>query len=95
MGIGTVINDSNTGLSVVDYKSYTKMKNTSGASVAIGDIVAFKAVAAGDEVTTTTTQGDDLVHGMAIETITDTRRKKRRNTICVCYNRKYWLYANH
>ena len=48
------------------------MKNTSGGALAVGDLVTFKAVAAGDEVTTTTTQGNDLVFGMAEETIADT-----------------------
>lgn len=45
------------------------MKNTSGGSLAAGDVVTWKAVAAGNEVTTTTTGGDDLVFGMAVETI--------------------------
>ncbi|MBK9272866.1 MAG: right-handed parallel beta-helix repeat-containing protein [Saprospiraceae bacterium] len=42
-------------------------KNTSGGALAVGDVVTLKAVAAGNEVTTTTAQGDDLVFGMATE----------------------------
>jgi hypothetical protein len=45
------------------------MKNTSGGALAAGDLVTFKAVAAGDEFTTTTTQGDDLVIGVVAESI--------------------------
>src|SRR3990167_9094210 len=51
------------------------MKNTSGAQVVAGDILILKAVAAGDEVTTTTIAGDNgLLRGggfMALETIAD------------------------
>jgi len=47
------------------------MKNTSGGSLAEGDVVTLKAAAGGNEVTTTTSQGDDLVFGMAMETITN------------------------
>lgn len=50
-------------------KDFRRMKNTSGGALATGDLVILKAVAAGDEVTTTTTQGDDKVCGMAVETI--------------------------
>jgi len=49
------------------------MKNTSGGGLREGDVVAFKAVASGEEVTTTTTQGDDLIFGMSIATIADDR----------------------
>ena len=47
------------------------MKNTSGGQLVQGDLITFKAVAAGDEFTTTTTQGDDLVFGMVDATIAD------------------------
>lgn len=40
------------------------MKNTSGGALARGDVVILKAVASGDEVTTTTTTGDTKVFGM-------------------------------
>jgi hypothetical protein len=39
--------------------------------LAAGDVVVLKAVAAGDEVTTTTTAGDPMVFGVATETIAD------------------------
>lgn len=63
---------NNTGASPVNVKDIVYMKNTSGASVAAGDVVVIKAVAAGNEFTTTTTQGDDKVFGMATATIADT-----------------------
>jgi hypothetical protein len=47
------------------------MKNTSGGSLAAGDTVVLKAVASGDEITTTTTGGDTKVFGMVDETISD------------------------
>lgn len=43
----------------------TRMKNTSGSTINVGDVVIIKAVAAGDEVTHTTTAGSDFVFGMA------------------------------
>ncbi len=46
-----------------------RMKNTSGGSLVAGDTVVLKAVAAGNEVTTTVNQGDDLVFGMLEEGI--------------------------
>ena len=45
-----------------------RMLNASGGARTIGDVVILKAVADGDEVTTTTTQGDDKVFGMVTET---------------------------
>ena len=50
-------------------KDHIYMKNTSGGSLAAGDVAILKSVAAGDEVTTTTTAGDDKVVGMAVEAI--------------------------
>lgn len=47
------------------------LKNTSGSTLSAGHIVVLKSVAAGNEVTTTTTQGDDKVYGMAVESITN------------------------
>lgn len=46
-----------------------RMKNTSGGTINAGEVVTFKAVAGGDEVTTTINQGDDLVFGMALISI--------------------------
>jgi hypothetical protein len=40
------------------------MKNTSGGSLVEGEVVVLKAVSSGEEITTTTVHGDDLVFGM-------------------------------
>ena len=48
-------------------RTHQRMKNTSGGSLVAGDVVVWKAVANGDEVTTTTTAGDDQVFGMMAE----------------------------
>jgi len=63
----------NTGVKVnaLLESDFRQMKNTSGGSLAAGDLVVWKAVAAGNEVTTTTTLGDDKVYGMAVATITN------------------------
>lgn len=68
--VTTIIKDC-TGVSAVQEKKVIRMKNTSGGSLAAGDLVTLKAVAAGDEVTTTTSQGDDLVFGMATAAISN------------------------
>lgn len=47
------------------------MKNTSGDNLVVGDVVVLKAVAAGNEVTTTVTEGDQMVFGMLAENIND------------------------
>lgn len=43
---------------------YFSMKNTSGAVMRLGNVVILKSVATGDEVTTTSTNGDKKVFGM-------------------------------
>ena len=53
-------------------KRILRMKNTSGATIAAGDVVTFKAAANGDEITTTTTGGDDFVFGMSMQSILNT-----------------------
>jgi hypothetical protein len=63
---------SNGGVATKFEKRFLLMKNTSGGSLAAGDVVIFKAVAAGDEVTTTVTGGDNKVYGMAAEAISST-----------------------
>ena len=63
---------NNMGVSVLNEKRFVRMKNTSGATLSAGHLVTFKAVAAGDEVTTTTSAGDQAVFGVADESITDT-----------------------
>ncbi|MCH7536147.1 MAG: right-handed parallel beta-helix repeat-containing protein [Bacteroidetes bacterium] len=45
-----------------------RMLNSSGGELVLGDVVTFNAAADGDEITTTTTQGDDLVFGMILAT---------------------------
>lgn len=60
---------ANRGTSALEKTEVVRMKNTSGGELVSGDMVILKAVAAGDEVTTTTAQGNDLVFGMVIETI--------------------------
>lgn len=60
---------NNQGVPVTSEKKFLDMKNTSGAGVVDGDVVTQKAVAAGNEFDTTVNQGDDLVLGMANETI--------------------------
>lgn len=54
---------------ITDVKDYVRVKNTSGGALAAGDVVILKSVAAGNEITTTTTQGDDKVFGMVAEAI--------------------------
>lgn len=53
------------------HRKVWRMFNTSGGALAAGDVVVWKAAADGDEVTTTTTQGDDYVFGMAMEAISN------------------------
>lgn len=70
-GVGTdAVN--NMGVSTLFERRHMRMKNTSGAALAAGDVVTYKAVAAGDEVTTTTTAGDTRVYGMAVAAISST-----------------------
>lgn len=65
----TVMNNS--GADVTQNKLILKMKNTSGGDLAAGDVVVLKAVAAGNEVTTTTTASDNQVFGMATTAISN------------------------
>ena len=67
-GAATVIGP-NVGVPTILRKDYVYMKNTSGGTINAGDIVTFKAVAAGNEVTTTTTASDNLVFGVAAASI--------------------------
>lgn len=62
----------NEGVDILNTKKYILMKNTSGATIAAGNIVTYKAVAAGNEVTTTTTASDNQVFGMAVASIGST-----------------------
>lgn len=67
---GTATTIMNNGLSGVLFdKRFHYMRNTSGATINAGNIVTFKAVTTGDEVTTTVTASDPLVYGMAAANI--------------------------
>jgi len=61
--------EGNNGTEITDNKIYQLMKNTSGGALVAGDVVILKAVAAGNEITATTTQGDDMVFGIVAEAI--------------------------
>lgn len=68
-GTGTVTSNNtwNAGPLVNETKQFSYMKNTSGGALVAGNLVVWKAVAAGNEVTTTTTAGDDKVFGVMID----------------------------
>lgn len=66
-GVATTIENQFTDVN--QEKRYRYLKNTSGGAVAVGDLLVYKSVAAGDEVTTTTTGGDSKVIGMAAEAV--------------------------
>lgn len=57
------------GGSTMEHRQKRKMKNTSGAGLRSGNVVILKSVAAGDEITTTTTNGSNKVFGVVHETI--------------------------
>lgn len=59
----------NAGVPATSEKKFEEMKNTSGGALGDGDVVVLKAVAAGNEFTTTVNQGDDLVFGVVNEAI--------------------------
>lgn len=59
--------EGNRGTDANNEKVFKRMKNTSGGTLAVGDVVVFKSVAAGDEFTTTTSAGDSKVYGMLAE----------------------------
>lgn len=56
---------NNTGASPAVQKRCVYMKNTSGGTINAGNLVVRKAVAAGNEVTTSTTAGDNTIFGVA------------------------------
>lgn len=69
LGTGNKALNNGGVITEVQEADYQRAKNTSGGQLVAGDVVTFKAVAAGNELTTTTTQGDDLVYGIASATI--------------------------
>lgn len=66
-GVLTHVEDNNIGIEITQIKHFRRVKNTSGGALAAGDVVVLKAVAAGNEITTTVVQGDDSVYGMVAE----------------------------
>ena len=52
-------------------KQQAKMKNTSGGTLALGNVIIIKSAAGGDEVTTTTTAGDDKVFGVVAQAVSN------------------------
>ncbi len=60
---------NNNGTDIVQNIDMKIMTNGSGGNLVRGDVVTLKAVAAGNQFTTTTTQGDDLVFGVLAEDI--------------------------
>lgn len=67
-GFGNICKD-NIGQQAIDDISIITMVNTSGSTINAGNLVTRKAAAAGNEVTTSTTGGDNTVFGMAVESI--------------------------
>lgn len=59
-----IFSDTNSATSPRTAKKIYRMKNASGGTLNAGDVVVSASLAAGDSVTTTTTQGDDKVFGM-------------------------------
>jgi parallel beta-helix repeat protein len=70
-GTLTIVQDDNRGIEITQVRHYVYIKNTSGGALAAGDVVRLKAVAAGNEITTTAVLGDDMVYGMVAEVIAD------------------------
>lgn len=65
------ISIGNIGGSTVTEKRVITMRNVSGGTLAIGDVVILASAANGQDVTTTTTTGNDKVFGMALGTISN------------------------
>jgi len=71
VGTLTTVGTDNKGIQITDIKEYSYVKNTSGGARAVGDVVSLKSVAAGNEVTAPTADGERQVYGMVAETIND------------------------
>ena len=63
---------NNSNSSSIEEKDLKYMKNTSATTIAAGALVTLKAVAAGNEITVSTTLGDPNLYGMNIASLTDT-----------------------
>jgi hypothetical protein len=59
----------NMGLSPTQERELIYVKNTSGGNLVAGNVVVLKAVATGNEITTSVTEGDPKVLGMLVENI--------------------------
>lgn len=59
------------GLSTVDQKKHVSMVNGAGAEIQAGAVVVLKADAAGNVITTTTTNGSNKVFGVLTESVAD------------------------
>jgi len=70
-GIGTVFK-GNSGVTISEEIDSKIMKNVSGGSLAKGDLVVFDPSSNGDEINTTTSQGNDFVFGVCSQDIADT-----------------------
>ncbi|NTW31556.1 MAG: hypothetical protein HGB12_02850 [Bacteroidetes bacterium] len=67
-GIGNKLR-YNMGAAAPEEKETMKMKNASGTVLVAGNVVVLNSVAAGNEITTTTTKGDSKVLGMVVDAI--------------------------
>ena len=65
-GIGNIIRTNAEAFSINEIKNL-RMVAATGVNLSRGHIVVFNNIAAGDEITTSTIQGDDLVFGMVSE----------------------------
>ena len=68
-GTCTIVKSDNREIEITQVKNYAYVKNTSGGDLVAGDVVSYKAVAAGNEVTTPAAGGEDQVFGMLGEDI--------------------------
>jgi hypothetical protein len=59
----------NIGSNVTQENDFIRAKNTSGGTITAGSLVIIKSVAAGNEITTTTSGGDNKVFGVVNEDI--------------------------
>lgn len=67
-GTATIVS-GNAGVPIVDEKLASHMKNISGMTINAGEVVVYSLTASADEVTTTTTAGDNKVFGVATASI--------------------------
>jgi len=68
-GTCTIVQDDNREIEITQVKHYVYAVNQSAGALAAGDVVVLKANADGNQITTTTTEGDQAVLGMVAEAI--------------------------